>query len=163
MGREAVRASVANVIWQIGLPPLPSFATEQRLPRPTYPLSPEDLEAAPDAVQNVLDWPDRVATVLLNHKETQEYKEARRKSEITHGKSGLSASEQRTRKATREAKFDTRAAKYVAKYWHAHTLTRTTCSRWQWHSMCAYWNSSLQEHSDAVLSSADPKRTECRP
>ena len=43
---------VANAIWEIGLPRLPAFATEQQSAK----LSPEDMAAVPEAIQSVLLW-----------------------------------------------------------------------------------------------------------
>ena len=46
---------VANAIWEIGLPRLPPFATEQRLP------SAKELQAFPETIQSVLEWLDHIA------------------------------------------------------------------------------------------------------
>ena len=35
-------------------------------------LSAQDLEAVPEAVQSVLEWLDRIATALMNHRTTEE-------------------------------------------------------------------------------------------
>ena len=59
MRREAGHVFVANAIWKIGLLRLPPFATKQ------WPVSPTDLEAVPHAIQSVLVWLDRIASVLL--------------------------------------------------------------------------------------------------
>ena len=155
MKREAGHVFVANAIWRIGLPRLPPFATEQR------PSSATDLEAVPQAIQNVLEWLDRIASALLNHHTTKEYEEALRKSGVAHGQSGLSATEQETRAATRKAKFDMRTAKELAKQWNNRTLTWDNCRGWQKQLLEAYWNGSLDERLREVASqgSAD---TMCR-
>ena len=89
----------ANAIWAIGLPRLPPFATEQQIP------TAEELLAVPEAVESVVDRLDRIAVTSLDHHTTAEYKEARRKSGIAYGESGLSATEQETRAAIRKAKY----------------------------------------------------------
>ena len=66
MRRMTGSVFVANVIWEIGLPRLPPFATEQRLPSAT------DLEAFPETIKSVLEWLDRIATALLKHHTTPE-------------------------------------------------------------------------------------------
>ena len=116
MRGEAGHVFVTNAIWTIGLPRLPPFATEQRL-------SAQGLHAVPEAIQNVLEWLDRIASVLLKHHTTKEYQEALRKSGVEHGQSGLSATELETRAAIRKAKFDMRTAKELAKQWDNGTLT----------------------------------------
>jgi len=58
MRRETGQTFVANAIWKIGLPRLPSFATEQRNQR----LTPAALEAVPEAILTVLCWLDRLAS-----------------------------------------------------------------------------------------------------
>jgi len=129
MRREAGSVNVANAIWAIGLPRVQLFssATEQRQDAS---LSAQDLEAIPEAIQNVLEWLDRIATVLRNHHTTTEYKEAVRKSG-SYRQSGLTATEQETNSATRKAKFDMRAAKGLAKKWDRGTLTSNNCYPWQ--------------------------------
>ena len=158
MRREAGHVFVANAIWQIGLPCLPPFATDQR---PSVQLSPQDLDAVPEAIQNVLELLARIASVLLKHHTTKEYQEALRKSGVAHGQSGLSATELETRAATRKAKSDMRTAQELAKQWNNGTLTFKNCYRWQWNLLRAYWNGSLREHLREVASqgSAD---TMCR-
>ena len=163
MRREAEHVFVANAIWQIGFPPLPPFATEQRRAPPAGPrrdpqLSAQDLEAVPEAIRSVLDWLDRIATVLLLHRTMPEYQEARRKSGVAHGQSGLSATEQKTRAAIRKAKFDMRTAKALAEQWGDYTLTWDTCSLWRKTLLHAYWDGSLRQRLNEVTSqgSADP-------
>ena len=56
MRREAGHVFLANAIWTIGLPQLPSFATEQRRSSPTEPqphaqLSDQNLEAISEAIR----------------------------------------------------------------------------------------------------------------
>ena len=93
----------------------------------------------------MLEWLDRVATALLNYHTTKEYQDALRKSGVAHGQSGLSATEQETRAATRKAKFDMRTAKELAKQWDTGTLTWNNCYPWQIKVLEAYWNGSLHE------------------
>ena len=83
MRSKAGSVFVANAIWTIGLPRLPPLATEQR------PLSVTDLQAVPEAIQNVLEWLDRIGSACLSHLSTKEYAEALRTSGTMHGKSGL--------------------------------------------------------------------------
>ena len=154
MRREAGHVFVANAIWKIGLPLLPS-ATKQ------WPVSPTDLKVVREAIQSVLVWLDRIASALLMHRKTPEYLESVRKSGFKHGQSGLSATEQETRAATRKAKFDMRTAKELAKQWNNRTLTWDKCRRSQQHLLEAYWNGSLEKRLREVASqgSAD---TMCR-
>ena len=105
--RNAGCTFVANAIWEIGLPRLPSFATEQRGKQ----LSIQDLEAVPEAIHNVLNWLDHLASALRRRQDTQEYQDALRKSGVAHGESGLTATEHETRTATRKVKFDLQTAK----------------------------------------------------
>ena len=146
---------VANVIWEIGLPRLPPFATEQRLPSAT------DLEAFPEAIKSVLEWLDRIATALLNHHRTPEYKEAVRKSGVVHRESGLDATEQEIRWAIRKAQKDIRNAKELAKQWHYRTLTWDTCKPWQRKLLQAYWDGSLEERLTKATSGGS-RDTMCR-
>ena len=166
MRREAGSVFVANAIWTIGLPRLPPFATEQQRSSATEQRqdaqrSAQDLEAVPEAIQSVLEWLDRIATALLNHHTTQEYQDTLRKSGAVHGQSGLSATEQETRAATRKAKSDMRIAKELAKQWDTGTLTWNNCYPWQFILLQAYWDGSLHDRLRKVTSqgSAD---TMCR-
>ena len=166
MRREAGHVFVANAIWTIGLPRLPPFATEQQRSSATEQRqdarrSAQDLEAVPEAIQSVLEWLDRIAIALVDHHTTPEYQDALRKSGAVHGQSGLSATEQETRAATRKAKFDMRTAKELAKQWDTGTLTWNNCYPWQLKLLEAYWNGSLHERLREVTSqgSAD---TICR-
>ena len=134
MRREAGHVFVANAIWTIGLPSLPPFATEQRRSPSTEKrhdpqLSAQDLEALPEAIQSVLEWLDRIASVLLTHRTTKEYQEALRKSGVAHGQSGLSAAEQKTRAAIRKAELDMRTARALAKECDNGALTWNSCYR----------------------------------
>ena len=63
---------VAYAIWEVGLPPVPLFATEQRCRQ----LSVEELEAVPEAIRNVLNWLDRLATTLIHHRTASEQQES---------------------------------------------------------------------------------------
>ena len=119
MKREAGRTFVADAIWRIGLPRLQSFATEQRDEQ----LSSQELEAVPEAIYSVLNWLDRLASAQKTYQTTTEYQDAVRKSGVAHGQSGLTATEQETRTATRKAKYDLRIAKDLAMQWNDYTLT----------------------------------------
>ena len=122
----------------IGLPALPSFATEQRGQR----LSPQDLEAVPDAIHSVLNWLDRLAGALLRDRATSEFQEAQRKGGVTHGVSGLSATEQEARTAIRKAKYNIWKAKCLDKEYRAGT--RSSFLNWEQRLLGAYWQGSLQ-------------------
>ena len=163
MRRQAGHTFVANAIWAIGLPRLPSFATEQRGKQ----LSAKDLEAVPEAINSVLNWLDRLASALTRHHKTNEYKDAARKSGVAHGQSGLTATEQETRRATRKAKFDIRTARALDRRWKDRTLTFKNWVRWQEDLLSAYWDGSLQRRVDDALESqgnADPMcRTPLQP
>ena len=155
MRREAGHVFIANAIWTLGLPRLPPFATEQRPPSAT------DLEAVPEAIQSVLEWLDRIASALMNHHATKEYEEALRKSGVTHGETGLSATEQKTRAAIRNARFDTRIAKELATKLKHGTLRWDTCMPWQKELLDAYRNGSLDERLREVTSGGS-RDTMCR-
>ena len=86
-------------------------------------LSKEALETVPDAIYNVLNWLDLLADALSRHRRTPEYQTALRKSGVTHGQSGLTATEHETRTATRKAKFDLQTAKKLANQYNDGTLT----------------------------------------
>jgi len=163
MKRQAGHTFVANAIWAIGLPRLPSFATEQRGKQ----LSAKDLEAVPEAINSVLNWLDRLASALTRHHKTNEYKDAARKSGVAHGQSGLTATEQETRRATRKAKFDIRTATALNRRWKDRTLTFKNWVRWQENLLSAYWDGSLQRRLEDALESqgnADPMcRTPLQP
>ena len=158
MKGEAGHTFVANAIWSIGLPRLPSFATKQGNKQ----LSAEDLKAIPEAILSVLTWLDRLASALKKHKDTKEYQDAVRKSGFAHGKSGLTDIEQERRRAIRKAKSDIRTAKNLARQWDNYTVTYETLQRWQEKLLQAHWDGSLEQHLKELSSqgSADPM---CRP
>ena len=151
---EAGSRFVVNAIWEVGVPRMPSFATEQQCRQ----LSVEELEAVPDAIHNVLHWLDSLATTLIQHHETAEYQEAKRKSGDTHGKTGLSATEYETRAAIRKAKLDMRTATRLAAQWENKELTYQSCQNWQFRLLSVYWDGSLQQRLDELTagSNADP-------
>ena len=95
---------IANAIWEIGLPRLPSFATEQA-----------GQQLWNEAIDNVLKWLYRLAYTISQHKRTAEYQTAKRKSGHTHGQSGLTATELQTRKANRKAKCNLHTAMKLAR------------------------------------------------
>ena len=164
MRREAGHVFLANAVWTIGLPWLPPFATEQRESvateqQPHGQLSTQNLDAIAKAIQNVLEWLDRVATALLNHRTTPEYQEALRKSGIKHGQSGLSATEQETRGAVRKARYDMRTAKDLAQRWQTGTLTWSNSYHWQRELLNAYWDGSLHARLGEVASADTMCRT----
>ena len=155
MRRMAGSVFVANVIWEIGLPRLLPFATEQRLQSAT------DIEAFTETIKSVLEWLDRIATALLNHHTTPEYKEAVRKSGVAHGESGLTATEQETKAAIRKAQKDIRTAKELATEYRHGTLKLETCRHWQKQLLEAYWNGSLDKRLREVTSGGS-RDTMCR-
>ena len=162
MKRQAGHTFVANAIWAIGLPRMPSFATERRDKQ----LSAQDLEAVPEAIHGVLNWLDRLASALTRHHTTQEYQHAVRISGVAHGESGLTVTEQETRTSIRKAKFDIRTAKNLARQWDDYTLTSRNWHRWQENLLRAYWDGSLQRRLEELSSqrSADPMcRTPLQP
>ena len=74
----------------------------------------KELEAVPDAIRIVLDWLDALGTTSITHHEIAEYQEAKRKSGVAHGCTGLNATEHETRAAIRKAKYDMRTATQLA-------------------------------------------------
>ena len=119
MRREAGHALIANAIWEIGLPRMPQFATDQAPSSATEQredarLSTQDLENLPWAIRNVLEWLDRVAVALLDHKNSAEHLEAVRKSGHKNV-SGLSDTEKEARKAKRKAQLDMRIGGSLSK------------------------------------------------
>ena len=70
-----------------------------------------------------MNWLDRLASAQKTYQTTTEYQDAVRKSGVAHGQSGLTATEQETRTATRKAKYDLRIAKDLAMQWNDYTLT----------------------------------------
>ena len=157
MRRQAGSTFLANAIWTIGLPRLPSFATEQHGKQ----LSKQDVEAIPQAIHNILNWLDNLASTLITHRETKEYQEALRKSGAWHGgraahkTSGLTATEQETRKANRKVRLDMHTAKNLVKQWNERSLTWDMFTDWQRNLLHAYWNGSLQQRMNEIRS-ADP-------
>jgi hypothetical protein len=114
-----------------------------------------------EAIQRVLEWLDRIASALLNHHATKEYQEALRKSGVAHGQSSLSATEQETRAATLNAKFDMRTAIELAKQYNNRTLTWEKRRHWQKQLLDDYWNGSLSERLREVASQSSAD-TMCR-
>ena len=155
MRAEAGHKFIANAIWTMGLPPLPPFATEQRPPSAT------ELEALPDAIHSVLEWLDRIATTIILHRSTPEYKEATRKAGSVKGQSGLTATEQGTRAAIRKAKFNMRTAKDLAQEYNHGRLELDTCKPWQRQILNEYWNGSLAKRVKEA-SSDGSRDTMCR-
>jgi hypothetical protein len=161
---EAGHVFIAKAIWEIGLPRLPKFDTDQARSSATEQrqdaqLSEHDLEELPWAIQSVLGWLDRVAVALLQHHTSPEYKEAVRKAGITHGQSGLSATEQETRATNRKAKFDMQMAKQLANKWNTGELTQDNCKGWQSELLRDYWNGSLQERVRQIINADTMCRT----
>jgi len=152
--REAGHTFLANAIWAIGLPRLPSFATEQRDGQ----LSAQDVEVVSQAIHSVLNWLDCIASALKQHKSTDEYQDAVRKSGVAHCESGLTATELETRMATRQAKWDIRTAKKLDARYTDGTLTSTNWKSWQGKLLHGYWDGSLQQRLEELASeaSADP-------
>ena len=151
---EAGSLFVANAIWEVGLPPVPLFATEQQCKQ----LSVEELKAVPEVICNVLTWLDSLAATLIQHRETPGYQTARRKSGVAHCQTGLTATELETRAAIRKAKADMRLAGRLAVQWNKKELTYHSCHAWQFTLLSAYWDGSLQRNLDELTAggSADP-------
>ena len=118
----------------------------------------EELEAVPEAIHNVLNWLDSLATTLIQHRETPEYQIAKRKSGVTHGETGLTATEHETRAAIRKAKLDMRTATQLAAQWNKKELTYQSVKNWQFGLLNAYWDGSLQRRLDELTDggNADP-------
>ena len=154
---EAGSTFVANAIWAIGLPRLPSFATEQRDGQ----LSAQDLEVVPQAIHSVLNWLDCIASALKQHQTTNEYQDAVRKSGVAHRESGLTATELETRTATRKAKLDMRTARQLEARWIAGWLTFGNCHHWQEKLLHAFWDGSLHRRLEE-LSSQGSANAMCR-
>ena len=154
MRRQAGHTFVANAIWAIGLPRLPSLATEQRGQR----LSAADLEAVPEAICSVLTWLDRLASALQRHQTTKPYQDAVRRSGAAHGKSGLTATEQETRTAIHQTKSDMRRARGLVKQMKDGALTLSNCRPRQEKLFLAYRNGVLQHRLKELSGegSADP-------
>ena len=152
--REAGHTFLANAIWAVGLPRLPSSATEQRDGQ----LSAQDLEVVSQAIHSVLNWLDCIASALKQHKTANDYQDAVRKSGVAHCESGLTATELEARTATRQAKLDIRTAKKLAAQCTAGTLTSTNWKPWQGKLLHGFWDGSLQRRLDELASegSADP-------
>jgi hypothetical protein len=145
---DAGSTFVANAIWAIGLPRLPSFATEQRDGQ----LSAQDLEVVPQAIHSVLNWLDCIASALKQHQTTNEYQDAVRKSGVAHRESGLTATELEARTATRQAKLDIRTARKLAARWNAGILTSRNLQPRQDELLHAFWDGSLQRRLEELAS-----------
>ena len=137
------------------MPRLPPFATEQRLAKTS------EIKTVPEAIQNILDWLDRIASARLSHLQTPEYKEAVRKAGTTKNESGLSAEEYETRKAIRKAKNDMRTAKELNKEISNGTLTVNNMRHWQQKLLKAYANGDLLKRVQEATS-AGSRDTMCR-
>ena len=144
---------VAKAIWAIGMPTLPSFATERR----AEPLLDTDLQRVPAAVVDILNWLDLLATALCEHRATPEYAEAVRKSGVAHAQSGLTATELRAKKDMRVAKLDLRTAEELAQKWEARQITFQTWSNWESKLLHAFWDGSLEKRV-AELCAPNPCR-----
>ena len=132
---------------------MPSSATEQQCRQ----LSEKELDAVPDAIHNVLNWLDSLATTLIQHRETAEYQKTRRMSGVTHGNTGLTATEHETRAAIRKAKLDMRTATRLAAQWDNKELTYQSCKNCQFRLLTVYWDGSLQRRLDELTAGiADP-------
>ena len=137
------------------MPLLPTFATEQRLPKT------EEIQTVPQAIQNILGWLDRIATARMSHLQKPEYKEAVRKAGTTHNQSGLSAEEYQIRQVTRKAKHDMRTAKELNKEISNGTLTVNNMRHWQQKLLKAYANGDLLKRVQEATS-AGSRDTMCR-
>ena len=144
---------VAKAIWAIGMPSLPSFATERR----AEPLLDTDLQRVPAAVVDILTWLDLLATALGEHRGTPEYADAVRKSGVAHGQSGLTETELQAKKELRVAKLNLHTAKDLEKKWDAYQITYQTSKTWEFKLLQALWNGSLEKRV-AELSAQNPCR-----
>ena len=156
MRREAGSKFVANAIWAIGLPRLPEPLRFTR--RRDRQLSAQDLEAVPGAIRNVLDWLDRIASALKQHRTTDEYQEALRKSGVTHGESGLNETELQMRMEIRKARLDIRIAKQLDDLCKAGKLTCSQLTSDKTDLLIAFRSRSLHRHLDGLQrqGKADP-------
>ena len=116
-----------------------SFDTEERGQR----LSPQDLEAVPDAIHSVLNWLDRLAGALQRDCATSEFQDAQRKGAVAHGVSNLSAAEQEARTAIRITKFNIWRANCLQKEYMAGK--RSSFEPWERRLLDAYRQGSLQQ------------------
>ena len=133
-------------IWEVGLPPVPLLATEQRCRH----LSVEELAYVPDDIRNVLTWLDSLAATLIRHRETPEYQTARRKSGVAHCQTGLTATELETRAAIRKAKAELRLARRLSVQRNNKELTVHSCHSWQLSLLMNYCSGSLQRKVDEL-------------
>ena len=84
LNRECGSRHVANVIWQLGLP------------------NAHALQNLAIATENVLQWLTKLADLIQAHKATPGYKENRRKSGDSYGRSGLTHAELEAKKEKRK-------------------------------------------------------------
>ena len=141
MKNEVGHVQLATAIWAIGLPRVRKLATEQNDGQ----LSPVDVEAVQEAIQNVLHWLHRIASFFMESKKSAEYQETARKAGDTYGDSGRTATEQALQhfRVINKTKAAIRTAKELDEKWHAGTLTATTWYPWQRRLLTAFWNGSL--------------------
>ena len=118
----------------------------------------KELETVPNAIHIVLDWLNTLATTRIQHHETTEYQEAKRKSGVAHGCTGLIATEHETRAAIRKAKYEMRTATKLATQWDKKELTYHSCQNLQFRLLTIYWNGSLQGRLEEFTAggNADP-------
>ena len=155
--REAGSVNVAKAIWAIGLPPRPCFATEHMNDQ----LSVEQRQILREAINNVLQWLDRLAQALLMHRNTHAYQNARRRSGAAHRESGLTDAEHQMRDAIKQTKQNLRKATNLSQQLEQGTLLDRDCVGWQRKLLEDFRSGLLQQHL-AVLNQqyeSDPKCT----
>ena len=126
---------VASGIWAVGLPGVrltSPFATEKQA-----------TVGIQRVTENVLHWPEMLALGIQDHKLTRGYQTAKRRSGLSKGQHGLTATELEERKARRQL----RHAKFLARQWHAGHVTYKSCSKYQWQLLCQLWDGSLQSRA----------------
>ena len=95
--------------------------------------------AAAAATEHGRDLSRAEVTQIFN----SEFQEAQRKGGVTHGVSGLSATEQEARTAIRNTKYNIWKAKCLDKEYRAGT--RSSFVNWEQRLLHAYWQGSLQQ------------------
>ena len=121
--REAGSVNVAKAIWAIGVPQWSCLVTESVDDK----VSVEQRQILREAVNNVLQWLDRLAQALLRHRNTQSYEHARRRSGAAHRESGLTDAERRIRDARKQAKKQLRQARNLSQQLEQGTLLDGDC------------------------------------
>ena len=125
--REAGSVNVAKAIWAIGLPQRSCLVTDSVNDK----VSVEQRQILREAINNVLQWLDRLAQALLRHRNTQSYEHARRRSGAAHRESGLTDAERRIRDDIKQTKKQLRQAMNLSQQLDQGTLLDGDCVGWQ--------------------------------